>query len=392
MENLPKDLQAARYLCSHQWPYLSAALWALQPVETKGLKTLGVDKWWRLYYDPDLTWDVPGLATVLYHEVNHLLRDHPSRADLIPDLDAQAWNICGDAEINDDLATESKCKWPQPPVLPSALGQPNGLLAEEYYARLPKITIKITDCGSCAGGAKRDHEKDGPSTAGGKESVPGLSPGEAELIRHHVAKEIQSASQGTVPDHLKRWADTLLNPKLDWRKLLAAQVRHSLDDIRGRADYTYKRAHRRQAIFPQYILPSLSQPVPRCAIVLDVSGSMGTDTLTTALTEANGVFKTCGLRDGVPVYVTDAAVHSARKVYSAKQIELTSGGGTDMRVGIDAAMRGRPKPHLIIVFTDGYTPWPDTAPNARVIVCLVGTKLDAKAGPNYAKVVRVDDV
>src|SRR5438552_18327175 len=132
MSILPENLQAGRYLCSNNWPYLSAGLWALQPVETKGLKTIGVDKFWRLYYDPDLKWDVPGIATVLYHELNHLLRNHPQRAELIPDVDTRAWNICGDAEINDDLTSEKNCKWPIDPVVPSALMMPDRLLAEEY--------------------------------------------------------------------------------------------------------------------------------------------------------------------------------------------------------------------------------------------------------------------
>jgi predicted metal-dependent peptidase len=389
MTDFPENLQAARYLASQYWPYIASGLWSLTPVETKGLGTLAVDKYWRLYYDPDLKWNVKGCATVLYHEINHMLRSHSERAELQVNVDTKAWNIAADAEINDDISAEKNCVWPLKPVTPKDLKMPNGLFAEEYYQKMPVVKVTMNDCGSCAGGEKRPHELDGPANAGGKSDVPGLSQGEGELLKRHIANEVRAeASRGNVPDHLKRWAEALLNPKLDWRKLLRSQVKHSLADIAGKVDYTYRHPARRN--IPQIIMPSLRAPVPNVAIVLDTSGSISGDTLTSALSEANGVLRACGLRDSVPVYVTDAQVHSAKKVWNASQIKLEGGGGTDMRLGIDAAMRGRPKPHLVIVFTDGYTPWPASQPNCKLIIALVGNSVDAANCPSYAKVVQVD--
>ena len=394
MTEVPENLQAARLLCATNWPYLSAGLWALYPIETKGLGTYGVDKWWRLYYDPDLKWDVKGIATVLYHEMNHLLRNHCQRAELIPELDARAWNICADAEINDDVSKEAKIKWPIEPVMPlTTLKQPEGLMAEEYYAHLPKVTLQIAsmDCGSCTGGEKRPHEMDGPAQAGGKGKEPGISEGEGELIRHHVANEIRNAastSRGDVPEHLKRWAELILNPKVDWRKVLRAQVTHSLADIAGKVDYTYKYPARRAAAVPRFILPAMRQPVPKVALVLDTSGSMGQKELDSIIGEVGGILKACGQREAMRVFVTDAAVHSAKKIWRTGQIELSGGGGTDMRVGISAALKD--KPHLIVVLTDGYTPWPDTAIRAKLVIGLIGNA-DTATCPAYAKVVRIQE-
>ena len=397
MSILPENLQAGRYLCSNNWPYLSAGLWALQPVETKGLKTIGVDKFWRLYYDPDLTWDVQGIATVLYHEMNHLLRNHPLRAENILQCDPKAFNICADAEINDDISSENNVKWPDTPILPKDLKQANGLLAEEYYSNLPKVTIKISgpgsgNCGSCADGNQRPHEKDAPIRAGGTSDTPGISPVEEDLVHHHIAQEIRDRqnSRGDVPAHLQRLAQEILNPKVDWRKLLKAQVRHTMADIRGRKDFTFKRPSRRSASFPRIILPAMIEPIPNTAIVLDVSGSISGDALTSAMSEINGILKSCGVQRGVPVYVTDAAVHSAKKVFSVNQIELTGGGGTDMRIGMDRAMAAKEKPHLLVILTDGFTPWPSEAPKTKVIIALIGGSVDASACPSYAKVVKVE--
>ena len=49
---LPEELQAARLRLlkgNNARPYLATAAWALQPVETKGLGTLAVDYFWRVY-------------------------------------------------------------------------------------------------------------------------------------------------------------------------------------------------------------------------------------------------------------------------------------------------------------------------------------------------------
>ena len=46
-----------------------------------------------------------------------------------------------------------------------------------------------------------------------------------------------------------------------------------------------------------------------------------------------------------------------------------------MRVGIATAASQKPRPDLIVVFTDGETPWPETAPpGSLVIAALLGRK------------------
>ena len=46
----------------------------------------------------------------------------------------------------------------------------------------------------------------------------------------------------------------------------------------------------------------------------------------------------------------------------ARDVELLGGGGTDMGAGLAKAAELRPRPDLIIVLTDGYTPWPSAPP------------------------------
>ena len=78
---IPISLQAARVKLSRSHPYLAAALWRLDGHESEQCSSMGVDEYYRLYVNKkwveELSVDV--LSTVLYHEIMHLLRMHPSR-------------------------------------------------------------------------------------------------------------------------------------------------------------------------------------------------------------------------------------------------------------------------------------------------------------------------
>lgn len=111
----------------------------------------------------------------------------------------------------------------------------------------------------------------------------------------------------------------------------------------------------------------------RVAIVVDTSGSMGEAELNAALSEVTGVLREVGIRGNrVTVLACDADVHTVAGVTKAADVELKGGGGTDMRVGIEAALAAPDRPQVITVLTDGYTPWPDEMPSCRVIAGLIG--------------------
>ena len=91
----------------------------------------------------------------------------------------------------------------------------------------------------------------------------------------------------------------------------------------------------------------------------------------------------------VRVLACDYAAGPARRVSSARQIELVGGGGTDMGAGLAAAVALRPRPAITVVLTDGYTPWPAAAPKGtRVVIGLLGA--GAPDAPAWARAVRVD--
>ena len=241
-------------------------------------------------------------------------------------------------------------------------------------------------CGSCATGQPEPWE-DGPP---GENTPPGVGRAEGELIRRDVARQIKEHSQGrgTVPGHWARWAEEKLRPKVDWRRELAAAVRHAVADVAGASDYSYRRPSRRQGQVGngKVVLPALRHPVPSVAVVVDTSGSISDAMLAQALAEVAGVLKAAGQREGVHVLACDAQVQACRRVFRPEQVQLAGGGGTDMGAGLEAAAKLRPSPQVAVVVTDGYTPWPDRPPRGmKVVVALTG---DGEV-PEWAKAIKL---
>lgn len=383
-------LLAARYRAATDRPYLASALYAMTVVENREVPTMGVDRKWRCYVSPEFVaaTPVPELAGVWVHEAAHLLRDHHGRADRLPAADQRdrlRINVAQDCEINDDLLAD-RLQLPPSRVEPGLFGLPQGLLFEAYLPLLPRgRATAAVDCGSGAHGVPSPWEP-----AGGDAGAPGLGPVEAEALRHHTAEAIRAhrRGRGTVPAGWQRWADQVLEPVVDWRQVLAGAVREAAAWAAGAVDYTYRRPSRRTPALRGVVLPSLRRPLPRVAVVVDTSGSMGEAELAAALGEVTGVLREVGVRGNrVSVLACDADVHAVSRVTSADQITLAGGGGTDMRVGIRAALAVPDRPTVVIVLTDGLTPWPAELPSCRLIAALIGST--APTPPSWVETVRV---
>lgn len=388
-----RQLDLAQMNALDQVPYFAHAIFRLTPVAAPGLGTFAVDPHWRLYLDPDsLTeWAPAEAGAVLAHEVSHLLREHHARAEALgAQIDRYAWNLATDAAINESLYAAG-LPLPDGCITPQNQGLPANGIEEAYYAALRSTTPPDDGepgCGTGAGDAARGYEL--PAT---DRTHPGLSPAQADISRRQVAQDVQaaSASRGTVPAGLQRWADdTLAPPKVNWRKELRSQVRRAVTWARGGgADTTYTRPGRR--VMPGILTPATQTPHVTVAVVVDTSGSMSPAQLQAALAELGSIAKHS--RAGLTVATVDTHAHVQHNVRRAEEVTLTGGGGTDMRVGIRAvqAVRGARRPDVIVVLTDGFTPWPDTPTRQRLIVTLIGPHAQDVEAPAWAGVVRLSD-
>lgn len=446
----------ARLRASQLRPYFSVAMAAMQPVPVVGLGTMAVDQYWRCYYDPQTTEDwQEKAASVVVHELAHLLRGHHRRAVALgTSIHPKAWAWGTDAEINDsDFGPDMPL--PGNPIVPSVFGAPDGLLAEQYHDMLvanppdewaagqrsdqggsptgsndgrddgsspssrtsaggsggkrqapaagppdPSThpdgeTIPGRSCapqdapdahGGCGGGSGVDGQPRPWELPADHKDHPGLTETEAHLIRRQVAQAIKSHVKsrgiGSVPGNWRRWADEILEPaKVPWTQELASTLRGQLSAA-GVQDYSYGRPSRRRV--RGVVLPAMRARRPKVGIVIDTSGSMGDDDVNKARGEVQGICRSHQAE--VLVVTVDAAVQTRQRVTNVRQVEIGGGGGTDMGVGL--AELEKAACDVIVVLTDGYTPWPSKPTAARTIVCLLGQhRADASGVPSWARAI-----
>ncbi|MFG3714314.1 VWA-like domain-containing protein [Micromonospora sp. NPDC047730] len=368
-------LFAARLHAARVRPYLATALFALHVVESRRVPTMAVDPHWRCYVSPAFVDRTPveELAGVWVHEVSHLLRDHHGRGDrvarergLVGPGERLRMNIAADFEINDDVFGDGLAR-PEGAVEPGLLGLPEGELMEDYLRQFglgPRTQGLVwLDCGSGADGLDREWDL-------GPDGAHGLSAHERDLVRFRVAHGI-TGRPGNVPQGWRRWAEKAFHPPQPWRELLGAAVRSAASAAGAGEDYTYGRPSRRSAGVPGAILPSLRRRPPRVCVVIDTSGSVSDAELGSALLEVAAISHAVGgRRDLVTVLPCDAAAQVVHSLCRAEDIPLLGGGGTDLRTGFARALRARPRPDVVVVLTDGQTPWPATRPPCRTVVGL----------------------
>jgi len=369
-----RALQAARVRAAYQRSYFAPALFSLIPVATDLIASMAVDAHWRLYYND--AWvarhTVEENASLLIHEVGHLLRDHEGRKKAAGIKDHRRWNTAGDCEINDDLHAEG-LPLPGDPPLPVKYGLESGETAETYFKQLP-AALSCEDCGSGAHGERRFWELPGDDQSEG--GAPGVDRLKAELVRREVARRIDEISHfaGDVTPAWRRWARATLAPKVDYMATIRHVVRRALrDSTLGRYDRTYRRPHRRQACYGEFLMPSYHQPRPRPGFLIDTSSSMEDSQLARALAELGGLTRQLGYGADVVVACCDAAVRDVRRVFSATQVELYGGGGTDMGVGLRAFIDRKHDPiDVLVIVSDCHTQWPEDVPPFPVITIRVG--------------------
>ena len=195
-------------------------------------------------------------------------------------------------------------------------------------------------------------------------------------MRRDVARRIDQLSPYTtdVSFAWRRWARATLAPKVDYMATIRHAVRRALrDSTLGRYDRTYRRPHRRQACYGEFIMSSFYQPRPRPGFLIDTSGSMDDTQLARAVAELGGLTRQLGYGADVVVACCDAAVQNVKKVFANAPVELYGGGGTDMRAGLRVFTDRTNAPiDVLFIVSDCRTPWPTDAPPFPVITIRVG--------------------
>jgi len=358
-------VEAALVAARQQRPYYARALSALTPMAAD-VPTVGVDRHWRLYVNLDWLASLPigqQGAALAQHEVEHLLRDHDRRAREAH-TDPIAWNVAADAEINDDADAGAL---PPDAIYPRSLGQPDGLLAEDYLDH-----VKIGRC--CGGGSGAGRQLAGEADVG---DAPGVLGDEAETLRDAVADDVRAHvrahGRGSVPRGVEIWAEARARVvPVPWHRRVSAIVHRAARDIeRGRLDWSWRRLSRRQG---PVLRPGMYAPKPCVGLVVDTSGSM-----CAMGDEVVSLVRSACRAHLVRVWQIDAAITVKG---SRKPKVFVGGGGTDLRPAIeDAALHS----DLVVAITDCDTPWPESCTRRLVVVTWPG----CSASPSWAERVEV---
>jgi len=385
------NLEAGFALLARRYPFLASALFRMTPIYKPEVPTAAVDRFWRLYYGEWFASLTPRQAeAVLYHELLHLIQDHFRREQLFRSPASDLFiNIVQDMEINDDVEEEG-FELPrigdQQPWHPRLLGLPTGLTWEEYHDR---ILDQAEEIERSVGDRVQDHlhgsatGRPCPFEEPGEGEPSGVTEAEAEVIRQGLAEAI-AKYPGSVPGHLARWAQERLRPKVPWQKVLRSLVRSGLGVASGAVDYRYGKPHRRQAT-SAVILPRLIRPQARILVCIDTSGSVEDRILSQFLAEVGGVAKVAGVPVDVASGDTELATFQ-RGIVDPAKVRVEGGGGTDMGQLLAQAW-SRSQAQVVVVLTDGWTPWPKANPTrAKVIVATTD-----RPGPDWAQTVTIRD-
>lgn len=137
-------LQIARMWLTNEYPFYASLLYRMPIVESRATQTFAVDKYGRIYINPDYANELPTerYAAALAHELNHFIRGHHDR--LTP---GTLGNLAGDCEINDDLKAakgfDTDPNWIYPK---ESFDLPEGKTAEWYRDNIPQETHTCPDC------------------------------------------------------------------------------------------------------------------------------------------------------------------------------------------------------------------------------------------------------
>ena len=431
-------IRFARAYCAERLPWFAPALFQCNIQITKKVPLAAIDQHLNVYFNPDSVQKIAAsgdtqkaiseLGFVWIHEISHILREHGDRAKVV-DAQHMLWNVAADLEINDSKWEGLQAPEIFPLLYPETYKLPKGQLTEFYYQQLkkqekerkeketnnskddssndgnasdtpstdtpdstppppPEEKNQQHDEGSGVHGQSRPWEVDGEKedqTAPTKVEEKRIDQKqhkeamEVEMIRKEVAKAMKDhKDQGAMPGSWERWAEEQTKSTINWKQVLKHRMNIAVNKGMGsRVDYSYKRPGRRQSSYPNIILPALRGAVSASiACVVDTSGSIKNEELSQIVGEVLGVLK--AYQCPITIIPCDAKAYAPIEIAIPADIiklkKLPGGGGTNMIVGIEAALALKQKPDCVLVLTDGFTPYPKKLYDRPVLFGLLQKK------------------
>jgi predicted metal-dependent peptidase len=356
-------MQRARAKMLLKHPFFATLMMSTPCIEKPDLvpPTMATDMM-KIYYHPDFVEkiDEEAVVFVLAHEVLHIAFEHGVRLQMRHPI---LWNIAADYAINLVLKDSGF------DVLESALidEKYRGMSADQIYDLLRKECDKQAKKGKGKGDPQQMFGDAGGMVGDLKEPEGAGDPASEAAMKRSIQQRVAQAANvarmaGKLPASLERFVDEILNPKVPWQSLLREYMTRICKD-----NESWSRRNRR---FQNVYLPARYDIKKMGPIVLigDTSGSIGNDELVKYMSEAAAIAEEVR-PEHIRIMWADTRVAGEQVFEEGEPItpKPMGGGGTDMRVPLREAEQYEPE--VVVLFTDGYTPWPDGEPPFPLIVC-----------------------
>lgn len=181
-------------------------------------------------------------------------------------------------------------------------------------------------------------------------------------IQQRVAQAASMARlAGKLPAGLQRLVDGIVNPPLPWQDLL----REFMTRI-TKNDESWSRRNRR--VLDVFLPARHSEQMGEVIVIGDTSGSMNNDDFAQIAMELNCICDTVKPERIRVIWAddTDCALEEVFEQGEELVLHPKGGGGTDMRKPLRYAEQFDPE--VVLLITDGWTPWPSVEPDFPLIV------------------------
>lgn len=279
------------------------------------------------------------VSWILLHELLHILYNHFGRGKgFVPDV----WELAAELEIN-DFVPYPPLKRPFGVLIPEEVGLPSGKTAEWYYHQLV-INQKLTERVK-----RRRQELFNP--CGGVER----SASDEKILLEMSVEEVISALKtvkdiGNLP---KTLCELIIKGKRETSLItyLSELENFIHSSLSGRYRWKFNLPSRR--FYGEIKPPKVILSSPTVAVVLDISSSMSHKEISSSLQTIRGLVSS--YQGEVVIYVANVDIV---KEISVDDDVIPAGGGTSMRQSIISLTQNGDY-QAVIVFTDGYTDYPE---------------------------------
>lgn len=386
-----KLVQKAKAMMLIKHVFFASLLLSTKCEENKRLPTAATDGV-KVMYNPDFIeglGDVQLVMFVLIHEIMHIILKHNIRRGL---RDPMKWNIACDFAINWMLKKNGVMVWEHC----CCDEKYDGMSAEQIYEeREQEAKKKKGGGGGGSGPPSKGKRGEGKPDNGdpGDQGGMGQDVIEPDVIDAATKAEIESAvaqkianaanmarMQGKMSADFERLVDGALNPPLPWQALLREFMTSS-----AKNDESWNRRNRR---FHEYYLPTrFSEAMGEIVVIGDTSGSMGDNVFAQIGEELNEIVEQVKPERVRVIWADDHECKLEEIFEPGDDIVLhpKGGGGTDMRKPLIHVEQF--DPIVVVLITDGETPWPKSDPPYPLIVCCT-TRANCPVG----RVVRMEGV